>query len=174
MNSSTRFLSVFVTSFAMLAGPVEAANISVVGSGSNSTTPAVESALNNYLRLEGHRVRSGTTDGFLVVLNTMPAKTRDGEKRGVFGSVIIGSVDWVTVSESLQSPDCRGELVKNVKELLGMDLILIGTTIATASDENELARVLSAYAHQTIQKATNRIKVIFRELSRTSKGRTGL
>jgi len=152
------------------AAPVaEAQLVSIYNQGNDNTSLLVEAALKRHLRAEGYQVKSGTRDGFFVVLSSMEARTVKGERFGVFGSVLVGSLDWSDWADSLVPEGCNKELATEVKNFLGVEFVYIDNTIATAANEEALAEMLSTFVNNSVRAGAKKVDRLMKEVAESSR-----
>lgn len=169
MNSCSKLFPLVVTMLVLWSPPrLEAQTVSVFNLGSDQTARTVEGYLKRNLREEGYTVKGGTVDGFLVLLNTVPIY-QDNSLIGFGGTVVIGSLDWVHVSNALLPRGCPAELVSRMKQLLGIDFILIDSKMHIAANESDLALELSTVVNSSVRKGSQKIESLLREAQRSSK-----
>jgi hypothetical protein len=149
------------------AAPVaEAQLVSIYNQGNDNTSLLVEAALKRHLRAEGYQVKSGTRDGFFVVLSSMEARTVKGE---LFGSVLVGSLDWSDWADSLVPEGCNKELATEVKNFLGVEFVYIDNTIATAANEEALAEMLSTFVNNSVRAGAKKVDRLMKEVAESSR-----
>ncbi|WP_447974297.1 hypothetical protein [Nitrospira sp. Kam-Ns4a] len=153
------------------ANGVEAQVVSIYNQGGDPTSMLVEGALKRHLRAEGYQVKSGTVDGFLIILSAMEAKTVRGERFGVFGSVLVGSVDWSEWADSLVAEGCNKELATEVKRYLGTEFVYIDNTIATAASEEALAEILSTFVNTSVRNGAKKVNTLMKQIEEASQRR---
>ena len=145
--------------------PTWAQTVSIIMIG-ESDSYIVEAAMKRNLRAEGYTVKGGTTEGFVLVVQTLPIKLRDGSRGAVAGGITIGHLQWQKFGDLVVSQACKEEheLAQQVKEMLGTKMTLIESTIAYAGDNEALAEMLSTFANREIRKAHNKIAEFFEAL----------
>jgi len=137
--------------------------VSILNSGSETEDLLVEAAMKRHLRAEGYTVKGGTVDGYLLVVGVMPSRTVGGQKRGVIGSIMVSSLSWQTYGDSLTSEECKAdqELVRRIKDVVGVRIIYINSTMAQAPDEESLAEMLSTFANREIRTTSKKVVEFF-------------
>ncbi len=146
-------------SFIVCPTVTSAETVSILVYGDESQKILVEGAMKRNLRAEGYTVKGGTTDGYLLVVDVMPFRTVDGSKRGVIGHVMVSSMSWQTLADSAISSKCKDDhaLVERIKSLIGTPLTFIDSTIGQASNEEDLAEILSTYANTVIRASSRKV-----------------
>jgi hypothetical protein len=145
----------------LLSTTVQAQTISIINGNRAQEAAFVEAGLKRHLRAEGYTVKGGTTEGFIILLQAMNLER--GERRGVVGSVTIGSFDWQKYADELVSEQCKDEhaIVQNIKEVFGTRIIHIDSTLAVAGDEEGLSEMLSTWANSVIRVAAKKTQTFF-------------
>lgn len=142
--------------------------VSILNTGSETEGLLVEAAMKRHLRAEGFTVKGGTTDGYLLVVSVMPSLTVGGQKRGVIGSIMVSSLSWQAYGDSLISEQCKTdqELVQRIKDVVGVRIIYINSTMAQAPNEESLAEMLSTFANREIRATSKKVGEFFDAVSR--------
>lgn len=145
--------------------------VSIVNSGRDQSAKQVETHLKANLRDEGFQVKGGTTDGYVVLLNSTQIQA-GGEIIGVSGSVVIGSLDWVNLANSLIPRECDAEIVSQVKNYIGLELVFIDSKLEIAGSEKELAMQLATVVNDAVRTGSKKIDVLMREIKRAETEKT--
>lgn len=145
--------------------------ISIVNAGRDQSAKQVETHLKANLRDEGFQVKGGTTDGYVVLLNSTQIQS-GGDIIGVSGSVVIGSLDWVNLANSLIPRECDAEIVSQVKNYIGLELVFIDSKLEIAGTEKELAMQLATVVNDAVRAGSKKIDVLMREIKRAESEKT--
>ncbi|MDP1769707.1 MAG: hypothetical protein Q8L74_13030 [Nitrospirota bacterium] len=166
-----RIVSCITICLVLVSQPVFAQTVSVLTSGNSTESMLVEAAVKRYLRAEGYTVKGGTIDGYLVLVNVMANNTVSGVKRGVVGSVMVASVGWQDVANSVLTAGCQEEniIAQKLEDMLGTRMILIESTIAQAGDEESVAELFSTFANREIRKSSRKVTEFFNEVERRTR-----
>lgn len=156
----------------LISQTVFAQTVSVLTAGSSTESILVEAAVKRLLRAEGYTVKGGTQDGYIVWVNVMANMTVSGVKRGVVGSVMVASVNWENVANSVLTSHCQEEhaIAQKLEDFLGTRMILIEGTIAQAEDEESVAEMFSTFANREIRKSSRKVTEFFDEIERRKQG----
>lgn len=131
----------------------------------------VEAAMKRQLREEGYTVKTGTTEGIVVMLNVMAPKTMEGYQPGYVGQVTLFTTDWQQVGDLFVAEHCQQthNTAQQVKGLVGAPIILINTAMGAASDPDDLANMLVTSLNPSIRKSFQTMQTFFARLDEIKK-----
>jgi hypothetical protein len=156
---------------ALVSQTVLAQTVSVLTPGNSTEDMLVEAGVKRLLRAEGYTVKGGTNEGYLVLVNVMANTTVSGVKLGVAGSIMVASVNWEDVANSVLTAHCQEEhtIAQKLEDMLGTRMVLINSTIAQARDEESLAELFSTFANREIRKSSQKVTDFFDEVQRRTR-----
>ena len=101
----------------------------------------------------------------------MANTTVSGVKLGVAGSIMVASVNWEDVANSVLTAHCQEEhtIAQKLEDMLGTRMVLINSTIAQARDEESLAELFSTFANREIRKSSQKVTDFFDEVQRRTR-----
>lgn len=130
----------------------------------------VEAGVKRLLRAEEYTVKGGTNEGYFGPVNVMANTTVSGVKLGVAGSIMVASVNWEDVANSVLTAHCQEEhtIAQKLEDMLGTRMVLINSAIAQARDEESLAEFL---VHLQTERSVNPHKRLLISLTRSNEER---
>lgn len=126
----------------------------------------VEAEVRRLLRAEGYEVRGGASDGYHVQLSVMYAGGR------VVGHAQVTAPEWEYYSVALTGlPSCMDNyiLVGRVKELIGVQKLVVAARMYRARTEQELAVLIAEEVGKSIRATSRQVQVFldgYREIAR--------
>jgi hypothetical protein len=101
----------------------------------------------------------------------MRTKNRAGSEIGIVGTVLIGSVQWQNYADQAISADCKDnhQFVEKIASLVGTKMIVVDTTIATASDSEGLGELFSTFINSKVRAASTKAAGFMEEVEKRRK-----
>jgi len=145
-----------------------AQTVSIQNGGKDNASKGVEISLSRILRAKGYTVKAGSTDAFVLLLNVLQVQTRDGARTGLAGNLTIVSMQWEQLADLVFSKQCQAKhiVAQRLQDYSGTRLTQIGSTIAFAPTEDQLADLLRAFAHKTVLAASNKVDAFASEAAK--------
>lgn len=170
-NTGLLVLFVLIAALAIIPSTSQAQTVSIIKATDDTSSMMVETALKRFLRAEGYTVKGEVGEGFTVWLQVMKTKNVGGQDTGLAGSVIIGSFQWQRYADTMVSDGCKAEhqLADNVATVIGTTNIYIASTLAPASNSDDLGELFSTFINTKVRAASMKAATFMEEVEKRRK-----
>lgn len=155
---------IVVLIFSLSANDADSQIVSLlIDSGKQEDSSIMDQEMKRHLNAEGYEVRGMQPgEGFFLYVQFMPIKTvREQPKlRGYAGNLFVGSQAWTKVVDSFMPDGCNITSYQQMKNTIGMEMVLLDSQIFSDSSIEALAELMSARASRIIRGKSEEMTVL--------------
>lgn len=139
----------------------------LINSENENDSFTMETEMKKHLEAEGYEVKGATAgEGFFLYVQFLPIQTVGDQLplRGFVGNVFIGSQAWTKVVDAFMPASCDITLYQKMKNNIGLEMVLIDSSIFADSSIEDLAAIMSTSVNRIIREKSSEMTVLMHTL----------